>query len=140
VSQRPSFWIIIPSTETEEGSLLDYAKKRHVITKPLKLPFFLQPGKSQRSSLLPHNNCCLRLHMCIFIHEDAVTAIINPRKSYITTSQGVKKKLTELPNDSNWRLTISKRRKAGRGVIEKSQKHPSTTTIDKQIDGILSTL
>ena len=140
MSQRPSFWIIIPSTETEEESLLDYAKKRHVITKPLKLPFFLQPGESQYSSLLPHNNCCLHLHIRVFIHEDAVTANINPRKSYITTSQGNKKKLTELPNNSNWRLTISKRRKVGRGIIEKSQKHPSTTTIDKQIDGILSTL
>tara|TARA_Y100001968_G_C18955266_1_gene525065 strand:- start:318 stop:551 length:234 start_codon:yes stop_codon:yes gene_type:complete len=77
--------------------------------------------------------------MRIFIHEDAVTATINPRKSYITTSQGEKKKLTELPNNSDWILTISKRRKAGRGVVKKSQNHHSTTTIDRQISGILST-
>ncbi|MBH41622.1 MAG: hypothetical protein CL685_02830 [Candidatus Magasanikbacteria bacterium] len=139
MSQRPSFWIVIPSAETEEGSLLEYAKKRHTVTSTLKLPFFLQPTESQYSELLPHARCCLHLHMRIFIHEDAVTATINPRKSYITTSQGEKKKLTELPNNSDWILTISKRRKAGRGVVKKSQNHHSTTTIDRQISGILST-
>lgn len=133
--QKPSFWITIP--QTEESVLLQYVKKRHTTTSPLKTPLFLHINESDYKILLPYIGCPAHLKLCVHIHDEAVTAVVNPRTSVLTTTTDINKKLTELPHNSNWRILISKKRKVGRGVIERTLEDPSTKTVDVEVYGNL---